>query len=240
MGTAGYILANPYSQVDRGTPSFSLVQDLPSYIASSQMQQISELYNETCAVDRWSLVPPKIVCQEASGNEHWERLWISAFDVCGILWVLPLHVIFSIILRRIQFRMRNVKGVFFMWETSLPQADNTSFTCPDEDGAFGHCCLPAECPSGASPADCESQSTNGRRKSVAYVTAGLKKVGRYGRHGGVGDWWHCYFTYIGSSNIVYDILDPFLRIGWIDNIYILSTWSSSGWGWFLNRQSMCD
>lgn len=78
------------------------------------MQQISELYNETCAVDRWSLVPPKIVCQEASGNEHWERLWISAFDVCGILWVLPLHVIFSIILRRIQFRMRNVKGVFFM------------------------------------------------------------------------------------------------------------------------------
>lgn len=115
VGTAGYILANPYSQVDRGTPSFSLVQDLPSYIASSQMQQISELYNETCAVDRWSLVPPKIVCQEA---------------------------------------------------------DNTSFTCPDEDGAFGHCCLPAECPSGASPADCESQSTNGRRKSVAYVTAG--------------------------------------------------------------------
>jgi len=114
VGTAGYILANPYSQVDRGTPSFSLVQDLPSYIASSQMQQISELYNETCAVDRWSLVPPKIVCQEASGNEHWERLWISAFDVCGILWVLPLHVIFSIILRRIQFRMRNVKGVFFM------------------------------------------------------------------------------------------------------------------------------
>lgn len=89
VGTAGYILANPYSQVDRGTPSFSLVQDLPSYIASSQMQQISELYNETCAVDRWSLVPPKLVCQEA-GNEHWERIWISAsFDVCGILWVLP-------------------------------------------------------------------------------------------------------------------------------------------------------
>lgn len=90
VGTAGYILANPYSQVDRGTPSFSLVQDLPSYIASSQMQQISELYNETCAVDRWSLVPPKIVCQEAIGNEHWERIWISvSFDVCGILWVLP-------------------------------------------------------------------------------------------------------------------------------------------------------
>ena len=90
VGTAGYILANPYSQVDRGTPSFSLVQDLPSYIASSQMQQISELYNETCAVDRWSLVPPKLVCQEASGNEHWETIWISvSFDVCGILWVLP-------------------------------------------------------------------------------------------------------------------------------------------------------
>lgn len=116
------------------------------------------------------------------------------------------------------FHVRNVQ-----WN-GPEKADNTSFTCPDEDGAFGHCCLPAECPSGASPADCESQSTNGRRKSVAYVTAGLKKVGRYGRHGGVGDWWHCYFTYIGSSNIVYDILDPFLRIGWIDNIYTSIYW----------------
>ena len=146
----------------------------------------------------------------------------ASFDVCGILWVLPCMLYFQSFSGEFNSGWETSREFSNMRETSIHQADNTSFTCPDEDGAFGHCCLPAECPSGASPADCEFQSTGltGRRKSVAYVTAGPRRklenmVDMVGLVTGDIAISHVFEK---QQHCLYDILDPFLRIGWIDDI----------------------
>ena len=61
------------------------------------------------------------------------------------------------------------------WSGVVPdrQADG-SYHCPDVDGAFGHCCLPGDCPSDATAAECEDVAGG---FSVAYVTSGLGRVG---------------------------------------------------------------
>ena len=65
--TAGYILANPYSRFGLGTPSFALIPELPSYIAASHAQQLRS-QNQSCALDRWALVPPQELCHKALGE----------------------------------------------------------------------------------------------------------------------------------------------------------------------------